>query len=145
MSLPAVATTESVAVAWMRSLAGLDGLVGTTLPTTLPDDGFVTVAAIPIAADVDVPQRGRGYVQADTWAAPKSGSAKPPWARANLLAETILRGTFSMRHGATVELRPGVAARLQSVYATTEPERITSDPGGFARYRFDLAVDWVRL
>lgn len=146
IAAPYYATTELVALAWLRQRTDLDGLVGTTLPKVMPAEGFLTATAIPRAADVDVPQRRAGFVLIDAWAAPPEGSTKPPWGRANRLLERLHHATLDevQTFGKPITLPTGYPeVRVQAVYIATEAQRIAGDPGGFARYQLDLAVDWV--
>lgn len=141
-----VATTEQVAVAWLRSL-GFNA--GTTLPRDLTGwqaSGFVQVAASGGSSSIYVPMRSP-VVRLDCWAAnPTSG--KPPWGRANAIAEAI-RGaclnhpTFPV--ALTLVGTPAPRARVHSAYLAGEPIRVLDDVGSYARYSFPLALWWTPL
>ena len=144
---PYLPTSDLVAVAWLRGVAGLPaGGVATSLPsdaTRWADEGFVQAQTVTGLADVDVPQWRRPLVQVDCWAN-AGASDSPPWNKAARLVELIRAGTEGAT-GRTVDLgasyRP---ARVLSVYLESEPRRIEDDPAGFARFTLDLHVDWVR-
>lgn len=156
---PYLPTNELVAVAWLsQRVPGLSaGQVATTLPGkrqdgTLPwgDEGFVQVQAIPGGMpDIELPVR-HPVLQVDCWAATVDAagnvSMKPPWNKANRLAELIRNATeHGQIHGRPVVLPEGyLGARVQAVYLITEPTRVPGDPSGYARFTLDLALDWVR-
>lgn len=156
---PYLPTNELVAVAWLgQRVPGItDDMVATTLPRAageppvLPwaDNGFVQVQAVAGGTpDVDIPVR-HPILQVDCWAAAAQSSAKPLWNRANRLAELIRDATERHQdgwYGKPVTLPEGyLGARVQAVYLISEPMRMNGDPSGFARFSFDLAVDWVRV
>lgn len=141
--------TDLVVQAWLASLPGLDsGMVGATLPqdtTGWAETGFVQ--ATTAAGGGPDPYTGlrRAWTQLDCWAC-RPGSGKPPWYRANQLAETILAACLT---GAgqqdTVDLGPHYdPARILTARALTEPRRVPGDSGGYARYTFDTEIVWVR-
>lgn len=145
---PHLPTTELVAVHWLRqAVAGLEAAqVGTTLPSDLSKwpDGFLTATALPTGAEVGLPQLRHGYMQLDAWAHPPASGQRPPWGEANRLVELVHAATEGAT-GRVVELPANyLPARVLSAYLATEPERIEGDPSGFARYRADLALEWVR-
>lgn len=144
---------ELVLVAWLRARG--NGITAEQVATTLPSDvskwraeGFLTVTAVSRAAEANLGQLRHGYAQVDAWGAPPliEGGApgKPPWHLAWRLAELAKAAADAGPNGGPVALpasyRP---ARVLSVYAATEPEKITDDPSGFAHVRLDLAYEWV--
>lgn len=144
---------ELVAVAWVKGIAGVPPSgVGTTLPgdnTTWAASGFAQVSG-PVGGtpDMDVPLH-RPVMQVDTWAC-NLGSAKPPWGKANQLAELIMAGCYGRGDdpepaGRLVTLPPGYQnARVLAAYATTQPRRNQIvDNARFARYTFDLQLHWT--
>lgn len=144
---------ELVAVAWLKGVDGVPGSgVGTTLPgdgTTWAASGFVQVSG-PVGGNpgMDVPLH-RPVMQVDTWAC-NLGSAKPPWGKANQLAELIVAGCYGRGDdpapaGRTVTLPSGYQnARVLSAYATTVPRRNQLvDDARMARYTFDLQLHWT--
>ena len=138
--------TELIAVAWLKTLAGVpSGSVGTTLPAAeaFATDGFVQVVGVVGGSpDAYVPLRNP-VVQVDTWAV-NPGSKRPPWGKANTLIENILAACFTTPD--PIVLRDEYfAARLFEVAATTEPRRIPGDEGGFARYSADLHFHWIQI
>lgn len=145
------ANTELVTEAWLSTVDGMPaGAVATTLPadnSTWAASGFVTVGpTVGGQPDVDVPMR-RPVVQVDCWAV-NPESRRPPWGRANWLAELIVAAcydTASMQR--TLTLRPPgfPSARVLAAYPVTEPRRVPSDPAAYARYHLDLQVDWIEL
>lgn len=145
---PYLPTSDLVAVAWLKAVAGLNpASVATTLPsdpTTWADEGFVQAQTVTGVADVDLPQWRRPLVQVDCWA--NAGTSnKPPWNKAARLAE-LVRAATEGPTGRVVTL-PGdyLDARVLSVYLETEPRRIEDDPAGYARLSLDLHVDWARV
>lgn len=146
MTLPA--TSELVAINYIRSLnygaTGTPG-VGTTVPkdATTWASGFVQVGIVGGVTDIDVPTR-KPIVQLDVYV-PSINTTKPQWGRANALAETVVAACYGDESPATVlNLGTGRAgARVQSVYLASEPRRMWNDPGGYARYTFDLVIVWV--
>lgn len=139
------ATTDLVAVAWLR---GVDGVPPDSVATTLPSNnstwaasGFVQVTAIGGSPNPHLPVR-MPVVGVDCWAVnPNSG--RPPWGKANTLAEIIRDGTAGT--GGRVVALPavGLSARVLEAWLLTEPRRIRNDDASYARYSFDLALRWV--
>src|SRR4051812_9424101 len=88
--------TELVAAQWLRLAVPTIG-VATTLPADvapLRTSGFVRVATIGGSPNRDVPMRAP-VVAAECWAAPATaGSSKPPWNRANGIAEQIMDACY---------------------------------------------------
>lgn len=148
------ATTDLVVTAWLASLPGLSSsTVGTVLPR--PDangnlswgaSGFVAVTTVGGTPGMYVPLASP-VVQLDCWAT-NPGSAKPPYGKANALAELIrwavyVRANFQRP---LALLRPGYAsARMLSAYLVTEPRRLYGDAADYARYQCDLAANWVEV
>lgn len=142
------ANTELVAVAWLQGVQGLsNAMVATTLPkdnASWTSTGFVTARTTGGQPGVHVPLRSP-VVTVDTWAISPS-SDKPPWGKANYLAELIDQGCRSGHAQRAVTLPvnyPG--ARVLSAYLLSEPRRAYGDQGDYARYTADLAVHWVDL
>lgn len=145
---PYLPTSDLVAVAWLKTVAGLPvGGIATTLPSDAAawaDEGFVQAQTVTGLADVDVPQWRRPLVQVDLWA--NSGTSnRPPWNKAARLAELVRAGTEGAT-GRVVDLGPNyLPARVLSVYLESEPRRIEDDPAGYARLTLDLHIDWARV
>jgi len=138
--------TELVAVAWLKTIPGLPvTAVGTTLPDeqTRWPEGFIQVSVVGGVTSMDVPQR-RPILQLDCWAA-NPRSAKPPWGRANQIAEIAYQACYDhdANLGKQVELVGDYApAYVQSAFPMSEPMRRGSDIALYARYGFDLELVW---
>jgi len=146
------ANTDLVAVAWLGGVAGLTAaMVGAQLPadaTTWITSGFVTVRTSGGRPVLDNALRGP-VVTVDTWAC-KPTSSKPPWNRANELAELVVRACYPRTDAERTNLcrlltLPGSypAVRVLSAYPVTEPRRSYGDIGDYASYTFDLQLNWV--
>ena len=130
----------------MGSMGVSADMVGAKLPQDVSgwsSTGFVQATTAAGSPDPDTGIRP-AHVQLDCWAV-KPGSAKPPWLRANQLAETILAGCLDgTGQQATVDLGPHyMQARIFTVRPLSEPRRVGGDEGGYARYTFDAALTWV--
>jgi hypothetical protein len=146
--MPLRVTGDLVAIAWLKGVPNIDA---SKVASTLPEDtsvwgeiGFVQARVIGGPSDRYLPV-GRPIVQVDCWAV-KPDTGKPLWNVANLLAEHIIAAT---RDEATIRrplaLPAGYpAARVLEVYPLVEPHRVESDPGSYARFRFDLQFHWVQ-
>lgn len=151
MSTPLLPTTDLVAIAWLRLIAGLPAQqIATKLPkdvTILRTVGFVTTQIVGGNPHPDVPMR-QPVVTASCWAAPAAGSEKVPWGRAANLAEPIMAATYDRDlMDAEVDLTgfdpDYLPARVRTVLALTEPVRVEGDPSGFARFDIDLRINWT--
>lgn len=149
MTLPLRPNTDLVACAWIASIPGLSAdMVATTLPepAAWSGDGFVLVTGGIGGTMLDVPAKNPA-IQIDCYAT-RSGSNKPPWDRANLLAEHIRAETFQ-RDRAVRDLElvaKGVtypSARVTGVRLLTEPRRMYGDPADWAHVSFDLQLLWT--
>lgn len=144
-------SSELVAVAWLTGVSGLPSTaVGTTLPkdtSAWADTGFVQVGVVGGTPDADVPV-ARPVMDVRCWAV-RPGSAKPPWGKANQLAEVIRAACYRGEDDAepfqrVVTLPAGYRqARVLSVYWVTEPRRLPSDEARFACYGGDLQIHWT--
>ena len=145
-----LANDEIVAIAWIFSIGGLqaDG-VATQLPASEASwnrFGFITVAVVGGSPGQEIPVR-RPVFQVDCWAN-NPGSDKPPWWRANALAEQVRLGVYDrLRVHRGVSLIGGgktyPPAAVLGAIMLTEPRRGYGDPGDYARYFFDLMLTWV--
>ncbi len=140
-----VPTTDLVAVAWLR---GVPGVPSTAVATTLPSNtstwaasGFVQVTTTGGTPNPHLPVR-RPVVGVDCCAV-APGSARPPWGRANSLAEAIRAGTFGAAGRVVALSVGGLHARVLEAYLLSEPRRVTDDEGSYARYSFDLSLAWT--
>lgn len=146
-------TSELVACAWLKTISGITaGMVATTLPAPAADGtiswastGFVQVAGVGGATGVDY--RLRMPAIGITCHAVNQSSSKPPWGKANQLAEQIIAAA---EQGSNWRLTPDKfpgnyrGAHVQNVRCS-EPRRLSDDGGGYARYVFDIYMDWIEV
>jgi hypothetical protein len=142
------ANTELVAAAWLAGVTGLSsGMVASTLPqdnSSWAASGFVTVRTVGGTPGMYVPLRAP-VVSVDTWAV-NLNSDKPPWGKANYLAELIDAGCRASNVSRDLTLLSGYpGARVLSAYLLSEPRRAYGDQGDYAHYVMDLALHWVDL
>ncbi|WP_329308335.1 hypothetical protein [Streptomyces microflavus] len=152
------ATTELVAIAWLRDLVG--DIVATTVPRpgedgipTWADTGFVTVHTSGGSTNLYVPMR-MPVVLIDCWAV-SPNSVKPPWNRATVLAESIVAGCLDHESNPRLlTLSAGYPnARVLSAYTVQEPRRpvvpgggeASADLGSWARIVMALQLHWVEV
>jgi len=139
-------TTELVAVAWLGGVTGLSpSMVATQLPrdnTSWAASGFVTVRTVGGSPSIYVPLRSP-VIAVDAWAVNPT-SNKPPWFQANALMEAIDQGCRAVDSHRWLTL-PGsyLQARVNTAYWITEPQRVYTDQGGYARYTANLTLNWV--
>lgn len=156
MTVQLIPSAEQVAVAWISTIPGLmaDGVA-----TQLPDDarkwaanGFITVAVVGGSPDMYIPIR-KPIIQVDGWAV-NLGSGKPPWGKASGLLEQVRMATYDIRINNRVARPLGIRAsgqveyppvRLLGAWPMTEPHRVYSDVGDYAKYVFTLAMHWVTI
>lgn len=148
MSLPPNA--DLVAVAWVRGIGASGPFDPARVATVLPSgdlaeqaliDGFVQLTVTGGSPDIDVPVR-RPVVAVDCWVASAQG-AKPPWGKAFALAETVRQATEGDAWRRAVTMPAGYGpVYVLSVMAISEPRRILSDPGRYARVQFDIEIHW---
>jgi hypothetical protein len=141
-------TNELVTVAWLKGLSGLNNLVATDLPTdasTWVASGFTQVTAvggIPAAYFA----LANPVVTLDFWAvAPDSG--KPPWNKANQLAETARMGLLDHASVGRLLVLPAAYdnARVLTCRPLIEPRKVRNDEAGYARYSMDVEFSWVAV
>jgi len=140
-------TNELVGVHWIKAVEGIpENSVASKLPadaSTWEAKGFVQVQLASGNPDVYTPQR-QPVFQINCWAA-KPNSEKPPWGKANDLAELIVNATWDKRYwGHLVLPATHDDARVLGSKALTEPRRVLGDEARFACYTFDLQLFWVR-
>lgn len=145
--MPTRPTNEVVAVAWIKTLDGIPvNGVATQLPqdnTTWEASGFVTVQTVGGQPDVYNPLR-QPVLQILCWAN-KNNSQKPPWGKANKLAEDIVAACYGHpeKYGAVTTPPPFEDVRVLSCYLLSEPRRVLADEARFAVYEFELQMHWV--
>jgi hypothetical protein len=144
--------SDLVAVGYVKLLAGMPtGRVGITLPrddAQLRSPGFVQITVTGGIVD-EYLLVARPALTVDCWVAPADGSLKAPWGAAYALAEAIRVGTVGRQAARTVDLS-GIGsgyddAFVYSAYPTSEPRRILSDQGAYARVSIDLQIHWAVL
>lgn len=144
---PFIPHGELVMKGWLLQVVGVPAaaaeLPGDT--SSWAERGFVTFLGLggsPLPNGIRRP----GF-QLDFWAiSPSSG--KPPWGKANQLAE-IVRAATDLPGDPAWGIR-GVdcgtnyqRARVMAVTARTEPRRILADAGAAARYSMDVDLTYV--
>lgn len=146
------ANTDLVAIAWLGGVAGLTpSMVASQLPgdnSSWAASGFVTVRATGGRPGLDNALR-QPVVTVDTWAC-NPNSSKPPWGKANYLAELIMRACYPRTDAERVAVSRLLTlptnyptARVLSAYAVSEPRRTYADIGDFASFVMDLSLNWV--
>jgi hypothetical protein len=144
-----LATSDLVVTAWIKTVTGIDPTkVACTLPENVTDwgeVGFIQARTVGGSPDIYLPVQ-RPVVQVDVWAV-KPNTGRPLWNVANVLAMRVLEATrdeANMRR--ELVLPTGYPrAHVLEAYPLTEPFRVESDPGGYARFRFDLQFHWVAV
>lgn len=145
-----IPVADIVAVMFIRGIAGINPAnVSTTLPKDVDSwaDGFVQVATIGGAVNMYVPL-DETVVSVSCWAT-NVGSGKPPWGKANQLAaiikaECLKHETFPRTLDLT-SFGDYASVRVHSAFFVTEPHRIPSDEGSYARFDGDLQINWTPL
>ena len=152
------ATTELVAVAWLKGLVG--DIVATTVPrpakdgsVSWADTGFVSVHAMSGRANMYIPVREPSILIDCWWASPES--VKPKWHRANGLAESIVAGCYDHANNPRLLTLPTgyPNARVLSAYCIQEPRRPvvpgggeqSADLGSWARINLALQLHWIEV
>jgi hypothetical protein len=143
-------TIDVVAVALIRLLSAIPASrVDTTLPkdTAVWSDGFVQAVGVSEQSGMYVPLHV-SVISVSCWAT-NIGSGKPPWGKANQLSEIIKVACLDHSNfPVTLDLSTlgdYGPARVHSAYFITEPHRIPSDEGSYARYDGDLQIHWTPL
>lgn len=138
-------TTELVTVAWLKAVIG--PYVATDIPTdsaSWAETGFIQVQAVGGTPERDLPV-ARPVVSVDCWAV-NPNSSKPPWNRANALAERLRTAIQDPAGPRPVTLPAGYAgARVMGTTLLTEPRRIRDDDADFAHFQADLLVTWIEV
>ena len=146
-AIPLRANADLISVSWLKLAVPGVG-VATTLPKVsdtpaLRTDGFIRVLTVGGSPDLDNPWR-QPVVTAECWAAPAvEGSDKPPWGRANSLAEAVIAACYDRAlMDRVLDLGAYPDVRVRTVVALSEPRRVENDPGNWARYDVDLLLTW---
>ena len=145
--LPARASSENVALAFLATLPGItSAMVAAVLPADTSkwaSTGFITATPVAGLPGIDIPTR-HPLVQVDCWAV-KPGAQRPPWGQVDQLTEAVVAGCQAARP-VTLTVTAGAStahARMLGVWVATEPMRLYSDDSSYARKRLDLRLDWV--
>lgn len=147
------ATTPVVAMAWLRTIAGLENIVASDLPEVAKwvDTGFVTVgpvvggggalSAVNSGAEIYAPLR-HPIVQIDCWAA-FANSKKINHGVASRLAELVLNATYT-DFPVSVTLPPDVMpVHLTPTYPVSDVRGPIPDPNNYAHYQLDVHIGWI--
>jgi hypothetical protein len=153
VTAPLPPTTPVVAMAWLRSIPGLESIVASDLPEVgkWVDTGFVTVgpgvggggalSAVNSGAEIYAPLR-HPIVQVDCWAA-FANSKKINHGVASCLAETVLNATYT-DFPPEITLPAAVApVHLTPVYPVSDVRGPIPDPNNYAHYQIDLHIGWI--
>lgn len=141
-------STFLVAQAWLTG-AVPGPRVGDVLPpadAALRTDGFLRIHVVGGGVDPDVPLRGP-VVAVECWVAPPDGGTpQPPWLQAEALAARVLAATYDpAQRSQRVDLSAIgsiTPARVLTVTALGEPQRVPDPAAGFARLDLDLLITW---
>lgn len=144
--------SELVARAWLRVVAGFSAsAVGATLPgdpATWATNGFIQVVVVGGATSMDLPM-ARPVLSVDCWTNNPS-SGKPPWGKANQLAEIIRSSCYGgiddpnpTQRVVDMPVSGYQRAAVFSAYWVSEPRRRPADDARFARMGGDLQLHWV--
>ena len=140
------ASTELVAVAWLKGIVG--DIVATNLPrsnATWAASGFVTVTTVGGTPNLYVPMRAP-VIAVSCWAV-NPDSNRPPWNKAAYLAEQIQAGCYDTTGTPRLLTLPAgyPNARVLSAYSTYEPRRVPDDEASYARLDMGLTLNWVEV
>lgn len=141
-------TSELVAVAWLKGITALGNAVATDLPAdnaSWAASGFTQVMSVGGSPDIYLPV-SNPVVTVDTWAVSPQ-SSKPPWNKANQLAEIIKRACLDHATVPRALVLPAAYAnaRCLTVYPLTEPRKIRSDSADYAHYSMDVLFSWIEV
>lgn len=145
MTLP---TNEVVMVAWLKALPNIPSdKVATVLPvdnSVIAPSGFITTMVAGGEPHKYVPRNSPVY-EVNCWAV-NPNSEKPPWGKANNLAEIIKESFYDQSNfGHLTTPSPFENVRTMSGYLLNSPKRVPEDEGRFARYTFEILFHWVRV
>lgn len=137
---------DLVAAAWCKTIPGVPvNQVAMMLPednSTWAASGFVVLTTVGGTPGEDHALR-QPVITFDCWACSPS-SVRPPWGKANALAEAIIAGHYSHSLLGVLQMPNGyVNARVLSTLCLAEPRRMAPDSAGYARYQVDLQLFWT--
>lgn len=137
-------TSELVATAWLDTLGLTVDDVGIELPadpTLWAANGFVQVTTVGGTPAIHVPMR-QAAIQVDAWCC-RPNSEQAPWNRAGSLAGEVVDGCYAQTRPVNITLPAGFReVRVHSTYPLSEPRPIVGDDSRFARYQFDMQMNW---
>lgn len=142
-------TGDLVIVTWLKGISDLGNRVATELPTTDPStwaaSGFTQVTTVGGAPSIDY-ALANPVASLDFWAY-AADSGRPPWNRANQLAEIVRRACLDHATVPRALTLPAAYedARVLTCYPTIEPRRVRSDEAQFARFTMDVQFSWVEV
>lgn len=156
VAIPTFPNSELVTLAWIKDVVtAYDVATGSTLQGPDPDTqvlswgktGFVQAISVGGSINGNTPMR-QPVMSIDCYAANVDGG-RPPWGRANSIAETIVRASRSFLWGDTQRAvtLPGTFGRalVRDGSALAEPTRRPADEANFAHYGFELSISWLPL
>lgn len=139
------ATPEKVALGWAAAIFN-PSMVGQQLPednTTWAASGFVTASISPGLGPHMYYRFDRPVVSFQCWAV-NADTGRPPWGRAQNLAETIrVQGTYANQPVSVTVEDASENARVLSSYLVSEPRKVFGDLGDYAAYVVDVQLFWV--
>ena len=142
-----------VAIHWLKAISRLGGRVARKLPadtSTWGSDGFVTVGRVGGSPELYLQGLSSPAVSVHAWAYAE-GAANPPWHVAEELCDAIFHDTYGLLDHANVrrcivDLPTRYnSARADKVFPLTEPTEVPGDPGDYAHYNFNFAIEWVAI
>lgn len=144
--MPLHPNSDLVATAWAKLVPGLPtGQIAGVLPednTTWAASGFVVLHTTGGTPAQENALRAP-VVSFDCWACSPT-SSRPPWGKANALAEAIVAAHYSLLRGQMVMPAGYDPARVLSTLLMSEPRRVPSDTAGYARFIVDLQIVWTQ-
>lgn len=149
MSAPLLPTTSEVGKAWLM-LATVGGVhVDDDLPTLAELPALATVGAIRLTGTGGSPDRytpmRSPILTAECWVAASDTTRRRAWHLAGQLAERLVASTYDPAlMGVVVDL-PGDyrSARVHTVTALSDPDRIEDEGSGWVRVDLDLELLWT--
>lgn len=139
---------EQVAVRWLQGVSGItSGMVATTLPrdnSTWAASGFVRVDGI-VGGEIDAETGYRSAVASLTLWAVTPTSGRPPWWKAARLGGLIIADCAPpVRGHRLLTIGTGYRnARVVGAVPLSDPRRVPSDPGAYAKYQMDVSLSWA--
>jgi hypothetical protein len=149
MAVTKYANNDVVAVAFLKTILGQSGGVGTELPAkvqgqpeTWKDTGFVQVTVVGGSSSIYNQQKAP-VMGLKCWAVTPD-SRRPPWQEANNLAETIRAKCFGRyTNPVFVALPTGYpGALVHDAHFVTDPIRVEGDDSAYACYLAHLQMYW---